>query len=397
MITYRIDEEYVRSIRRELHRHPEIGFDLPFTISVVKRELDSIGIEYTEAYGRSSVVATINPQKTDFTIGLRADMDALPVEELNDVEYRSEISGKMHACGHDAHTAMLLGAAKALNEIGNQLDCRVKFLFQPSEEGPFSGAQYMVEDGVMDDIDIIVGQHIENWLDAGTIGVCPGMSMASNRPFKIEFFGESAHGTLPQSGKNALAMAVKAYNGILQMQVTEIDPLIQKVCSIGKLNAGFTGNVIPDYAIMEGTIRTYDMDVEKYIIDRIESICKSAAEEIGGTAIVSAPVCYPCLYNNEILAEKLKKSAARVVGADNVVKMKVKISSEDFAFYLTKKPGVFFRLGTRNKEKGITGLPHTNRFQLDEDAMKLGSATLVQFVVDNMNGIDGLKEVVATR
>ncbi len=387
-IAYHIDDAYIIGIRRELHKHPEIGFDLTNTIAVVKRELDAMGIEYTEKYGKSSVVATINPEKDSLTIGIRADMDALPVNELNEVDYMSEIPGKMHACGHDAHTAMLLGTAKALNEIKDQLTCRVKLLFQPSEEGPYSGAEYMVQDGVMDEIDIILGQHIENWLQAGTVGVCPEMCMASNRPFKIEFFGKSTHGTLPHNGKNALAMAVRAYNGINQMQVTELDPFAQRVCTMGKLQAGATGNVIPDYAVIEGTIRTYDMDLDKYLITRIEQISKNAAEEAGGTAKVEAPVCYPFLYNNPVLAERWKGTAAKIVGEENVVPMRTKLSSEDFAFYLTKKPGLFFRLGTYNEEKGCVGMPHTNKFQLDEDALKTGSSICVQFVIDNMDAVE---------
>jgi len=387
-IKFHVDGEYIIKIRRELHRHPEIGFDLPNTISVVKWELESMGIEYTERFGKSSVVATINPDIDRFTIGIRADMDALPVTELNEVEYKSEIPGKMHACGHDAHTAMLLGTAKALNEIRDQLTCRVKLLFQPSEEGPFSGAEYMVQDGVMDDIDIILGQHIENWLPSGTVGVCPEMCMASNRPFKIEFFGKSTHGTLPHNGINAMAIAVRASNGINQMQVTELDPFAQRVCTIGKFQAGATGNVIPDYAVMEGTIRTYDMELDRYLITRIEQISKNAAEEVGGTAKVEAPICYPFLYNHPELSKLWIASAETVVGKENVKPMRTKLSSEDFAFYLTKKPGVFFRLGTYNEEKGCVGMPHTNRFQLDEDELETGSRICVQFIIDNMDKVE---------
>ncbi|MEA5059860.1 MAG: M20 family metallopeptidase [Candidatus Pelethousia sp.] len=387
-IDFWIDEQYIINIRRELHRHPELGFELPRTIALVKRELDAMGIPHTEKYGKSSVVATINPDHDSFTIGLRADMDALPIEEINEVDYKSQEPGKMHACGHDAHTAMLLGTAKALNAIRDKLSCRIKLLFQPSEEGPYSGAEYMVNDGVMDDIDLVVGMHIENWLNAGTVGICPGMSMASMRPFKLEFFGAAAHGTLPQNGKNALAMAVRAYTGITQMQVMELDPFAQRVCSIGKFQAGATANVLPDYAVMEGTIRTYDMNVERHIVQRMESICKNAAEEVGGTAKVTAEVCYPCLYNDPSLSQQLMQSAEKIVGKDNVVPMRTKMSSEDFAFYLTKKPGLFFRLGTKNEEKGYVGLPHNNNFQLDEAALKIGSSVCVQFVIDVSTGLN---------
>ena len=186
------DSDYIIGIRRELHMHPEIGFELPNTVALVKRELEKMGIEYTEKYGRSSIVATINDSCELFTIGIRADMDALPIEETNDIPYKSLNDGKMHACGHDAHTAMLLGTARALKRAEEKLSCRVKLIFLACEEGTVacSGAELMVADGVMDDIDIIIGLHVENWLDSGCIGVCPGPSMAASNPIDIEFFGE---------------------------------------------------------------------------------------------------------------------------------------------------------------------------------------------------------------
>lgn len=382
-----IDKDYIIKIRRQLHMKPEIGFDLPNTIALVKKELDLMGIIYTEKYGKSSVVATINNEKGNFTIGLRADMDALPIQEINDVPYKSQYDGIMHACGHDAHTAMLLATAKTLNQIKGELNCRVVFLFQPSEEGPDSGAKYMVTDGVMDNIDIILGMHIENWLESGTVGVCNGMSMASNRPFKIEIFGKSAHATLPHSGIDALAMANRIYSAVQLMLTRELDPFSQWVCSIGTLKSGKAYNVIADYAEMEGTIRTYSNEVDAYIINRIKRIVESVANEIGGKAVVNSELeMYP-LYNDPYISNLVIDAAEKIIGKENVVNMKIKMSSEDFSHYLTKKPGVFFRLGTRSAAKGIISLPHNNNFQIDEDALPLGVKVFVQFVTDNMNGL----------
>lgn len=386
-----IDKDYIISMRRELHEYPELAFDLPRTISVVKRELDAIGIPYTEKFGKSSVVATINDDKAHLTIGIRADMDALPVQEINDVPYRSKIEGRMHACGHDAHTAMLLGTAKALYAMKDQINCRVKLLFQPSEEGARSGAETMVQDGVMDDIDFIIGMHVENWLEAGTIGVCKGNSMASSRTFKVEIMGKSAHATLPQSGVDALAIAVRTYTDLQQMLTRELNPFSQYVYSIGKLSSGTTQNVIADYAMMLGTIRTFDMELDKYLIERTEQIARRNAEELGATAKVESVLKCHCLYNNPYLSDLVLASAAKVLGEDKVVAMPVKLSSEDFSMYLTKKPGCFIRLGTRNAAKGITTLPHNSDFQIDEDALANGTAVCVQFVLDNMNGIDRTK------
>ena len=178
-------KDYIISLIHEIHEFPEIGFELPKTIAVVKRELEKLGIEYTEKYGESSVVATINPEKRHFTIGIRADMDALLIQEKTELSFKSKIDGQMHACGHDAHTAMLLGTAKALKKMENELSCRVMLIFQPSEEGIRSGAEELVRGGVMDEIDVIVGLHIENWLTSGYIGVCAGSSMASSRNSRL--------------------------------------------------------------------------------------------------------------------------------------------------------------------------------------------------------------------
>ena len=383
-----IDKDYIISLRRKIHEYPEIGFELPETIALVKRELDKMGIPYTEEYGKSSVVATINPDKKGFTIGIRADMDALLINEKTDVPFKSKIEGRMHACGHDAHTAMLLGTAKALKELESEINCRVKLLFQPSEEGKESGAEYMVADGVMDDIDIIIGQHIENWLDAGTVGVCKGASMASSRTVKIEFFGKTAHATLPHSGVDALAAAVKTYNNIQFMLTREINPFDRYVCSVGKLSAGTTQNVIADYAEMLISVRAYSNEVDEHIAKRIEQIAKNAADELGAEVKVDSLLkCY-VVYNDPYISDLVLTSAAKTIGEENIAEMPVKMSSEDFSQYLTKKPGVLFRLGTRNKEKGITALPHNNDFNIDESALPLGSQVCVQFVLDNMNGID---------
>lgn len=382
------DKEYIVSLRHEIHEYPEIGFDLPKTIAVVKRELDKLGIEYTEKYGESSVVATINPEKSNFTIGIRADMDALLIQEKTDLPFKSKIDGQMHACGHDAHTAMLLGTAKALKAMEDKIACRVMLVFQPSEEGVRSGAKELVNGGLMDEIDVIIGVHIENWLPSGSVGVCSGGSMASCRNFRIDFYGATAHATLPHSGVDALAAAVRTYNNIQYMTGREINPFAKYVCSVGKLSGGTSQNIIADHAYMLGTIRTFDMELDAFLIRRIEEIANNAANEVGAKAVVDTSLTSLVVYNNPYISGLVLDSAKKIVGEDNIVKMPEKLSSEDFSHYLTKKPGVFIRLGTRNEEKGCTTLPHNNDFMIDEDALPLGSDTCVQFVLDNMNGID---------
>lgn len=387
------DKEYILKLRHQLHEYPEIGFELPKTISLVKHELDSLGIEYTEKYGESSIVAIVNPQKDHFTIGIRADMDALLIEEKTDLPFKSKIKGQMHACGHDAHTAMLLGTAKVLKAMEDELACRVLLVFQPSEEGVRSGAEELVRGGLMEEIDIIIGMHIENWLESGTIGVCKGSSMASSRNLRIDFYGATAHATLPHTGIDALGAAVRTYNNIQHMLGRELNPFAKYVCSIGKLEGGTTQNVIADHAYMLGTIRTFDMEVDSFLIRRIEEIAQNCAREIGARTEINTSLKAFVVYNNPYLSDLVLTSAEKVVGGKRIVHMPEKMSSEDFSQYLTEKPGVFIRLGTRNEKKGCITLPHNNDFMIDEDALPFGTDTCVQFVLDNMNGVD-MKQIV---
>ena len=339
------------------------------------------------------MVATINPQKDHFTIGIRADMDALLIEEKTDLPFKSKIKGQMHACGHDAHTAMLLGTAKALKQMEDKLACRVMLVFQPSEEGIQSGAEVLVKGGLMDQIDIIIGMHIENWLESGKIGVCAGSSMASSRNFRLDFYGRSAHATLPQSGADALAAAVRTYNNIQYMLSREINPFSKYVCSIGKLAGGTSQNIIADHSYMLGTIRTFDMELDAYLINRIQQIAQNAATEIGAEAVLDTSLKAYVVYNNPYLSQLVLASAEKV--SAGIQTMPEKLSSEDFSQYLTKKPGVFLRLGTRNAEKNCTTLPHNNDFMIDEDAFPIGTDTCVQFVLDNMHGVD-MEKVMAS-
>lgn len=385
---FTIDNDYIVKIRREIHEYPETDFDLAKTVAVVKRELEHMGISYTEKYGKSSIVGCINPHKDRFTIGLRADMDALNITEKLDVPYKSKNIGKMHACGHDAHTAILLGAAKVLKTMESEINCRVKLIFEPSEEGMEKGAEMMCANGVMDDIDVIIGLHIEPLLDSGTMGVRSGFAQASSRNFKIEIFGESTHATTPQQGIDALGIAVRIYNDIQHFMQREIDPFKNCVCSVGTLHAGAGQNNIADYAEMLGTIRAFDMNVDKFIIDRLQTTVKNRAEEAGAKWKVTAPLKTPSVYNDPKISELVFNVFEKIVGKENICEMPVKLGAEDFSCYQLKKPGCLFRLGTRNKDKGFEVDTHNAYFQLDEDILHLGSRVFVQFVLDNMDGIE---------
>lgn len=386
-------EDYVIHLRREIHEYPEVDFDLPKTVAVVKRELDAIGIPYTEKYGKGSVVGYINPEKEGFTIAIRADMDALRLQERIDLPYRSKNDGFMHACGHDAHTAMLLGVAKVLKGIEKDLCCRVKLLFQPSEEGVKSGSVMMIENGVLDDVDMILGQHVTNLLESGVMGVCPGESQASSRHFTIEVFGKSAHAAQSHTGIDALAVAVRMYEAIQLVLSREVSPLERCLCSVGTLNAGTTHNNVADHAVMTGTIRTFNTKVSEFIFNRMERIAKGLSEETGAKITVVGPLKSVCVYNNPYLSELVMSSMRAVVGEENTVYFEISMGSEDFSRYGELVPAVFFRLGTRNTEKGITAAAHHDDFTISEDALINGVRTMIQFVVENQKGIDKEKMI----
>ena len=381
-----IDNEYIKNLQHALHRIPELGFDLPKTLAIVKGELDKIGIPYTERYGKSSIVADLNPEKS-FTIAIRADMDALAINEQSGVDYASETPGQMHACGHDAHTAILLATVKALWEIREQIACHVRFIFQPSEECPVSGAKMMVENGVMDGVDVIIGLHVGG-CNSGEIGICVGNHMAASRPFKLEFFGQSTHAATPHNGKDALAAAVRAYMSIKLMISTEMSAKESYICSIGKLNAGTAQNIIPDYAEMVGTIRSFNLDIDQYIIGRIEGIAESIKREMGIDYKLTTHLKSGVVYNDPKISELVKAAAVKVVGEEKTVAAEMRLGAEDFAFYGEKAPAVFFRLGNYNEEKGCVSAAHSSGFKVDDDVLHLGAETFAQFVLDNMNGIE---------
>ncbi len=381
-----IDNEYIKNLQHSLHRIPELGFDLPRTVALVKGELDKIGIPYTEKYGKSSIVADLNPEKS-FTIAIRADMDALAIVEQSGVEYSSEIEGHMHACGHDAHTAILLGAVKTLYEMKEQIECHVRFIFQPSEECPTSGAKMLVDNGVMDGVDVCIGLHVGG-CKSGEIGVCAGASMAASRPFKLEFFGQSTHAATPHNGKDALAAAVRAYTSIKLMISTELTPLERFICSIGKLNAGTAQNIIPDYAEMVGTIRTFNPEIDAYIIGRIEGIAESIERETGVKVKLTTHLKSGVVYNDPKISELVRVAAEKVVGKEKTVAVGMRLGAEDFAFYGEKVPAVFFRLGNYNEKNGCVAAAHNSDFKVDDEVLHLGAETFVQFVLDNMRGIE---------
>ena len=380
--------DYMISLRRELHQCPEVGFDLPETLAIVHRELDKMGIPYTGEFGQSSVVATINPQCKGVTIGIRADMDALPMQEETGLPFASRTPGRMHACGHDAHTATLLGVARELKARENELNCRVKLLFTPAEEYIDPGCRQLSENGVMDDIDFAIACHVSPDMDTGTIGLIPeGGINANSMGFTVEFFGTSSHAASQHKGKDAIAMAVEAYTAMEIMVAKEFSPVAPRLFNIGVIQGGQTNNIICNYCKMFGSSRAHSDEVSEKLITRVTEICQGIANMNGGEAKVTVNKFLPYVLNNGTVATRLRASVEKIVGEENVFVPVRGLGGEDFGFLSRKKPCAFFRLGTR-KDEATSHVLHTVKFDLDESAMAIGAKIFVQFVLDNQNGIE---------
>ena len=375
----------VTEIRRRLHMYPEVGFDLTKTLEIVRAELDSIGVEYTERYGKSSIVATVNPEKTSYTIGIRADMDALPICETNDVPYKSLNDGYMHACGHDAHTAIALDALREIYSMRDEISCRVKFIFQPAEEYKISGARLMADDGVMDDIDCIVALHCGPARQAGQIDIVDGPRNAISDGFELNFFGKSAHAAKKHEGIDAILMASRAYVA-LTSEIRSENAENPVIFNIGKIRGGDTNNIVCDSCSMFCTLRTWYDETAVEMLDRIKAICNDVANDAGGRFEFVTVKHYPKVNNDPGVAEAIRRAARQVVGDEHVGVENRGMGGEDFSYFAHIKPGAMFILGTGNEERGIVHGLHNDKFDIDESALKIGVDVFVRFVMENMRG-----------
>jgi len=368
--------EYAVGLRRELHQYPEVGFDLVRTVKLVSDELCKLGIEYTYAYGKGSVVAELG--QGEKLIALRADMDALPVEEKTDLPYKSKIPGQMHACGHDSHIAVLLAVAKYLKEREKALTCRVRLIFQPSEEGAVSGAKMMVDKGVMDGVDHIICTHCENAMQTGNIGICCGDYMAACIPATIRFKGRTSHAAMPALGIDAVAMAVEAYENMKAMLHQEAGQT-KYIWSVGRFQGGHVHNVIADLCEMDISFRFYDTAFAKRIEKNVRSICNEIAARYGGSVEIVWNMSTGAVYNDPAIVDAFVQTAKNA--GLNLQPMPQRMSSEDFGWYLTKASGMIFRFGTRNEKLGCTALAHRNDFCMDEEGMKAAIQAFCAYVM----------------
>lgn len=376
------DENYIIEMRRKLHQYPEVGYELYKTCEIVGAELNKMGLTYTGKYIQCSLVGDITVANPKKTVAIRADMDALPVLENTDLPYKSKIEGNMHACGHDAHTATILGVVKYLQENRDKLRCNVRFIFQPNEEGPDSAPEQMVPNGAVDGVDEILAFHVGNDLDCGTIGYCRGPFYASCRNFTVEVNGQSTHATSPQLGADALGAAAQICTNIQMLRPRELDPMKTCICTICALHSGGAHNVVPEQAVMLGTLRTYDLETDRHMWAKINRIAENIADNYGCTVNISSNNVLPPLLNNAELVDRVVASAKKVLGDKNVFEIPKRMTSEDFADFTTAVPASYFNLGTGTVGSDHRPPLHRSDFVIDESALKYAADSIIQYLLD---------------
>jgi len=370
-------------IRRDFHMNPEFGMEEFRTRDKIVEYLETFGIEYVTGIAGTGVVGIIRGKGEGKTIALRADMDALPIQDEKDVTYRSTISGKMHACGHDAHMTVLLGAAKILKEKQEQLNGNVKLLFQPAEE-TVGGAKPMIEAGVMENpkVDAVLGLHVSSDISTGEIGVKYGQMNASSDTIKIMLHGKSSHGAYPQDGVDTIMMAGQVLTALQSIVSRNVDPRNSVVVTMGTIRGGTQSNIIADKVELVGTVRTLDPNTRYLVISRIEKIVTQIAYAMGGRAEFTREEGYTPLINTDKIVDVVKENAEEVLGLDKVhVVKQPSLGVEDFAYFAEEAPGAFYILGCRNEEKGIIHEAHYCLFDIDEDCLVIGAALQAQNVL----------------
>lgn len=367
------------SWRRHLHQHPELGFEELETAKFVQEKLAALGIEYKGSVGKTGVVGLIKGEEPGPTVALRADMDALPIQDAKDVPYASKVDGKAHLCGHDAHTTILLGAATLLTKFKPQKG-QVKLIFQPAEEGR-GGAREMVKDGVLQDpeVSIIGGLHVSAVDHTGYVTVCPGVSSAATDGFHLTIYGRGGHAAHPHLSVDSIAVTAEVISALQQIVSRQIEPISPAVLTIGKINGGYARNVIAPSVELEGTVRTLNKQIRSQMEDKINQIVRGVCDAFGASYELDYHYGYPSVYNHEELVPLIEETTKEILGEGRFSLAKPTMGGEDFSYYAEKVPGIFFRLGVRNEEKGIVHPGHHPLFDIDEDALPLGVAMMTQF------------------
>lgn len=365
-------EEFI-DIRRHLHQNPELSFQEFKTSKFVCDKLDEYGIEYEKGIVKTGVVALIRgTYPSSKTIALRADLDALPILEDNNISYKSINEGVMHACGHDVHTSSLLGAAKILNELRAQFSGTIKLIFQPGEEKLPGGASLMIAEGVLRNPDpaSIIGQHVYPQLESGKVGFRSGMYMASCDELYVTIKGKGGHAALPHQNIDPILISSHIIIALQQLISRIIPPTIPAVLSFGKITGNGATNIIPDIVELEGTFRIMNEEWRAIAHQKMIKMAESIAESMGGECIFRLEKGYPFLVNDDRVTEQAKAAAIEFLGSENVIDLDLRMTAEDFAYYSQIKPACFYRLGIRNKGDNNTSGLHTSTFNIDESAIE---------------------------
>ena len=369
-------EELV-AIRRDLHAHPELGYEERRTAGIVATRLRELGIEVQEGVAETGVIGLLRGARPGPTVLLRADMDALPIQEASEVPYRSQTPGVMHACGHDGHTAILLGTARVLAAQRERLPGVVKFVFQPAEEGG-AGADRMIAAGALEGpaVDAAFGLHLWNHGPIGAIGVREGPMMACSDAFDLTVKGQGGHAAAPHRAIDPVVIAAHLIVALQTLVSRETDPLQSAVVTVGRVQGGDVRNVIPDQVLLQGTVRTFDAGLRQALPQRLERIARGVTEAFGGQYDLSYRLGYPCLVNDAAMAEVVRAAACPIVGEEHVVVAPPVMGAEDMSYFLQRVPGCFFRVGSANAERGLTRPHHNPCFDFDEAALPIGVEVL---------------------
>ncbi len=382
-----IEPEIIRT-RRAIHQTPELSYHEEGTARMVAKKLESLGIDVRTGVGGTGVLGILRGSKKGRVVALRADMDALPVQEMSDVGFKSRVKGVMHACGHDTHVAMLLGAARLLAKHREELRGTVKFIFQPAEEhGGRGGAKPMIEDGVMKDpkVDYVFGLHIDSNRRSGEFGDKEGAIAAAPDTFRVKIVGRGGHGSAPHETIDPIYVAAQVILALQGVSGRMIDPMRPFVISVGAFHSGTKENIIPDEATLDGTIRTLDEATRRRAKAKVAEVVKGVCSAFGARADIEfEKEAYPVTVNDPKATQEAMKVLRRIPGM-KVKKIEAILGGEDFSRFLQKAPGTFYFLGTNNPAKGCVYPNHSSKFKVDEDVLKFGAASLAMLAYEFAN------------
>ncbi|MHC1760836.1 MAG: M20 family metallopeptidase [Negativicutes bacterium] len=375
-------EPKIIEMRRYLHQHPEPGFQEYNTAKFVSETLTGLGLEVKTGIAKTGVTAILRGNKPGKTVALRADMDALTITEKTGLPFASVNPGVMHACGHDAHTSAMLGTAMVLSELREELTGSVKFIFQPAEEGP-GGAKPMIEEGVLEGVDAIVGAHVWQQYPVGKVAVRYGEAMACLDSIDISILGKGCHGAAPHQGVDAIAVAALVVSALQTIASREVNPVKPVVVTVGTISGGYAYNIIADEVAMKGTVRALDAALRQSMPERIERVIRGVTEGMRADYTFSYHFGYPPTVNNDEITARVEKTLTRVFGAERMIRVpEPSMGGEDMAYYLEKIPGTYFFVGSSNPEKGIDSPGHKSTFDIDEEAITIMTEAMVCSAID---------------